>query len=128
MRCEAWGSVPAPRITWLLDGEPLRLADTVVTHGSNSSWSALTMQPTPHDHGRELTCRAENPRFPGGFVEDRLRLNIAYAPMATVKLGVNIDPATIKEGDNVYLSCEVTANPMPAYVSWMHNVSVIKTS
>jgi hypothetical protein len=31
IECESWGSVPAPRMTWLIDGEPLRLADTVVS-------------------------------------------------------------------------------------------------
>ncbi|XP_059469923.1 hemicentin-1-like [Neocloeon triangulifer] len=121
LECESWGSVPAPRMTWLVDGELLRLADTVITHGLNSSTSALVLQPTLQDHGKELTCRAENPRFPGGFVEDRIRMNIAYVPTAYAKLGVNIDPHNIKEGDNVYFVCDVTANPPVNNISWLHN-------
>ncbi|XP_065339430.1 hemicentin-1 isoform X2 [Cloeon dipterum] len=121
LECESWGSVPAPRMTWLIDGEPLRLADTVITHGLNSSTSALVLQPTLQDHGKELTCRAENPRFPGGFVEDRIRMNIAYAPTAYAKLGENIDPNNIKEGANVFFKCDVSANPPVNNISWLHN-------
>lgn len=31
LRCDSWGSYPTAKITWLLDGEPIRNAD-VTTH------------------------------------------------------------------------------------------------
>ena len=37
IRCEAWGSFPAAKIVWLLDGEPLRSADITVHTDSNVS-------------------------------------------------------------------------------------------
>jgi hypothetical protein len=48
-------------------------------------------------------------------------------PTAYAKLGVNIDPANIKEGDNVYFVCDVSANPPVNNVSWLHNVSTKST-
>jgi len=30
IRCESWGSYPAAKITWLLDGEPIRNAEVTV--------------------------------------------------------------------------------------------------
>lgn len=30
IRCESWGSYPTARITWLLDGEPIRNAEVTV--------------------------------------------------------------------------------------------------
>lgn len=30
LRCETWGSYPPAKITWLLDGEPIRSADITV--------------------------------------------------------------------------------------------------
>lgn len=44
-------------------------------------------------------------------------------PVATMQLGAKMNPNDIEEGDDVYFSCEVDANP-PAYkVVWEHNVS-----
>lgn len=45
------------------------------------------------------------------------------APETTIHLGANMNPNDIEEGDDVYFSCTVDANP-PAYkVVWEHNVS-----
>lgn len=30
LRCDSWGSYPAAKITWLLDGEPIRNAEVTV--------------------------------------------------------------------------------------------------
>lgn len=30
IRCESWGSYPAAKISWLLDGEPIRNAEVTV--------------------------------------------------------------------------------------------------
>ena len=39
--------------------------------------STVTLTPTAQDHDHELACRAENPRYPDGFIEDRRRINVA---------------------------------------------------
>lgn len=35
LRCETWGSFPSAKVTWLLDGEPIRNAD-ITAHSDNS--------------------------------------------------------------------------------------------
>lgn len=35
LRCESWGSYPPAKVTWLLDGEPIRNAD--ITSNSDNS-------------------------------------------------------------------------------------------
>lgn len=49
----------------------------------------------------------------------------ADPPSVTVQLESNIDLGTVKEGDDVLLSCEVRANPQPESnaVTWYHGVS-----
>lgn len=47
------------------------------------------------------------------------------APIVVLKLGSELNPGDIEEGDDVYFECVVQAYP-PAYkVVWEHNVSDI---
>lgn len=50
----------------------------------------------------------------------------ADPPTVTVQLESSIDLNTVKEGDDVHLSCEVRANPQPQSnsVTWYHGVSL----
>ncbi|XP_069681580.1 neural cell adhesion molecule 2 isoform X2 [Periplaneta americana] len=122
LQCETSGSVPPARVTWLLDGEPLRDAPTSVTETPEKTTSIVMFRPRAGDDGKEMACRAENRRFHGGLLEDRRRLDIAYPPTVTVQLESNIDLGALKEGDDVNLSCEVRANPQPepTSVTWYH--------
>lgn len=44
-------------------------------------------------------------------------------PILKLALGINMNPAYIEEGHDVYFECKIDANP-PAYkVIWKHNVS-----
>ncbi len=38
-------------------------------------------------------------------------------------LGSSIDPSGIAEGNDVYMDCEIKANPKAYKVEWNHNVS-----
>ncbi|XP_071453722.1 protein turtle homolog A-like [Hetaerina americana] len=119
-RCEAWGSVPPAKITWLLDGEVMRNEKWTISHLTNHSVSDLTYTPKAEDDGKYLTCRAENSKFTGGFLEDRKRLKVLYAPVPTVTLGPMVDPDNLKEGDTIYLRCGVWANPQADFTAWYH--------
>uniref|UniRef100_A0A182SJ60 Ig-like domain-containing protein n=1 Tax=Anopheles maculatus TaxID=74869 RepID=A0A182SJ60_9DIPT len=80
IRCEAWGSFPAAKIVWLLDGEPLRSADITVhtdTNDSNLTSSILTLRVTAENDGAELACRASNAWFSGGAIEDKRIISVA---------------------------------------------------
>ena len=47
------------------------------------------------------------------------------APSVTLKMGPNLNPNDIKEGDDVYFECHIHANPRPYKRSWFHNVSTL---
>ncbi|GFG35231.1 hypothetical protein Cfor_07296, partial [Coptotermes formosanus] len=127
LQCQTWGSVPPARVIWLLDGEPLVNAPTSVTETRNKTSSVLLFRPHAGDDGKEIACRAENRHFLGGMLEDRRRLDVAYPPTVKVQLESNIDPGTVKEGDDVLLLCEVRANPQPEpnAVTWYHGEQLL---
>lgn len=68
-RCETWGSSPAARIVWRLGGLVIRDSSLTTTQRSNSTVSKIALVLGKDDDGKELACRAENPRFPGGVLE-----------------------------------------------------------
>lgn len=76
-RCETWGSSPAARIVWRLGGQVIGEPNVSTTQRSNSTVSKLALALGIDDDGKELTCRAENPRFPGGVLEQTKVLNVA---------------------------------------------------
>ncbi|XP_049532118.1 hemicentin-2 isoform X2 [Anopheles darlingi] len=126
IRCEAWGSFPAAKIVWLLDGEPLRSADTTVhTDGNdaNLTSSILTLRVAAENDGAELSCRASNPWFSGSAIEDKRIISVAYEPVVSVHLA-NEDPSRVitrAEGENVTLKCRADARPPVSSFSWYKN-------
>lgn len=51
-------------------------------------------------------------------------------PVVSLKMGSNLNPEDIKEGDDVYFECNIRANPKAYKLSWYHNVSshpIVKT-
>ncbi|XP_055908823.1 hemicentin-1 isoform X2 [Eupeodes corollae] len=126
LRCESWGSYPAAKITWLLDGEPIRSADVTVhsdREDSNLTTSILTLKVTSENDNSELTCRASNPWFSGGAIEDKRIIRVAYPPSVSVHLA-NEDPSRVvtrAEGQNVTFKCRADARPPVSTYSWFKN-------
>ncbi|XP_055618314.1 hemicentin-2 isoform X2 [Toxorhynchites rutilus septentrionalis] len=126
IRCESWGSYPAAKITWLLDGEPLRSADITVhsdNNDANLTSSILMLRVTADNNGAELTCRATNPWFSGAAIEDRRIISVAYEPVVSVHLA-NEDPSRVitrAEAENVTLKCRADARPPVTSYSWYKN-------
>lgn len=44
------------------------------------------------------------------------------APIVTLNLGSQLDPSNLMKGSDVYLECQITANPPQKRVEWFHNV------
>ncbi|XP_043948904.1 nephrin isoform X2 [Drosophila biarmipes] len=126
IRCESWGSYPAAKITWLLDGEPIRNAEVIVhsdKEDGNITTSILTLKVTSENDNAELTCRATNPWFSGGAIEDKRIIRVAYPPTVSVHLA-NEDPSrlvTRAEGQNVTFKCRADARPPVTSYSWFKN-------
>ncbi|XP_032596074.1 nephrin isoform X2 [Drosophila grimshawi] len=126
IRCESWGSYPAAKISWLLDGEPIRNAEVTVHNDkedANITTSILTVKVTSENDNAELTCRATNPWFSGGAIEDKRIIRVAYPPTVSVHLA-NEDPSrmvTRAEGQNVTFKCRADARPPVTSYSWFKN-------
>ena len=59
------------------------------------------------------------------FIHD-IGLNIfSDPPRVKLNLGSGIDRNQISEGQDVYMDCEIRANPRFYKVEWIHNVSSI---
>ncbi|CAK9822812.1 Neural cell adhesion molecule 1 [Anthophora retusa] len=119
-RCETWGSSPAARIIWRLGGQVIGDPNVSTTQRSNSTVSKLALALGKDDDGKELTCRAENPRFPGGVLEQTKILDVAYPPVVSIDLATGYDLDTLREGDDLKLVCNVESNPPPSRVIWYH--------
>ncbi|XP_076759532.1 motor axon guidance molcule sidestep [Xylocopa sonorina] len=119
-RCETWGSSPAARIVWMLGGRTIGEPNVSTTQRSNSTVSKLALALRREDDGKELTCRAENPRFPGGVLEQTKILNVAYAPAVSVGLAAGYVFDTLREGDDLKLVCNVESNPPSSEILWYH--------
>ncbi|BES90972.1 CD80-like C2-set immunoglobulin domain [Nesidiocoris tenuis] len=121
VECRATGSRPAAVITWWKGSRQIkRLAKNLPEEG-NLSVSILSFVPGIDDDGKYLTCRSENPWIPESALEDKWKLNVHYMPVVTLRMGSNLNPDDIKEGDDVYFECNIRANPKTYRLAWFHN-------
>ncbi|XP_076234186.1 motor axon guidance molcule sidestep isoform X2 [Calliopsis andreniformis] len=120
-RCETWGSSPAARIIWRLGGQVIGDPNMSSTQRSNSTISKLALALGKEDDGKELTCRAENPRFPGGVLEQTKILSVAYPPVVSIHLATGYMLDILREGDDLKLICNVESNPAATRIIWYHN-------
>ncbi|XP_015171543.1 PREDICTED: neural cell adhesion molecule 2 isoform X1 [Polistes dominula] len=120
-KCETWGSSPAARIIWRLGDEVIGDPIVSITQRSNSTVSKIVLTLNKNDDGKELTCKAENPRFPGGVLEETKILYVHYAPVLTAHLATGYILDTLREGDDLKLICNIQSNPPPTKVIWYHN-------
>ncbi|XP_068208272.1 protein turtle homolog B-like isoform X2 [Palaemon carinicauda] len=127
LTCQAWGSRPPAVISWWKGGtQALKEAVMTTSPDSNVTTSILKYKAEMTDSGKYLTCRAENPFISQSSREDGIKLNIFYKPVVTLQMGSNLDPETIKEGDDVYFECHINANPEVQQVVWYHNGSPVE--
>ncbi|CAH0728186.1 unnamed protein product, partial [Brenthis ino] len=125
VECKTTGSRPEAQVTWWKGLKPLRKKARNYSD-TNSTTSILTFVPEAEDHDGELICRAENPRVANSVIEDSMRLNVHYVPIATLKMGSNLNPNHIKEGDDVYFECNVQANPKANRLAWYKDAKEIQ--
>ncbi|XP_011137451.1 hemicentin-2 isoform X2 [Harpegnathos saltator] len=117
-RCETWGSSPAARIIWRLGEQVIGDPNVSTTQRSNTTVSKLVLVLGREDDEKELFCRAENPRFPGGSLEEVKTLRVFYAPVVVAHLATGYVFDTLREGDDLMLVCNVQSNPPPTRVIW----------
>ncbi|XP_050504924.1 neural cell adhesion molecule 2 [Diabrotica virgifera virgifera] len=121
--CESAGSRPPAIITWYKGKRQLKR--TKEETRENVTISELSFVPTTEDDGKSITCRAENPNGTGLFLEASWKIDVVYPPIVTLCLGSTLNADDIKEGDDVYFECHVTANPLWRKLTWLHNCVVL---
>ena len=121
--CQVTGSDPPPTIAWQLGpaggggpASPLPSEKPSLSHSGNLSTSVLMFSPAVSDHGKVLTCSADNSVFPPESVSAKLVVH--HLPVVEVAVEGAEDPARLVEGQPVTLRCRVAARP-PVY-RWEH--------
>ncbi|CAB4060166.1 unnamed protein product [Lepeophtheirus salmonis] len=71
------------------------------------------------DQNRFLTCRAENMELPSSAVEDQWKIDVHYPPKVELHLVDRQINEIVRLRDDVYLRCDVDANPMPHTIRWI---------
>ncbi|XP_043258018.1 hemicentin-1-like [Colletes gigas] len=128
VECRTSGSRPAAVITWWKGEKQINKMAQNYELENNQSLSILSFVPSIDDDGKYLACRAENPAIPGSILEDKWRLDVQYQPVVTLKMGENLNPDDIKEGDDVYFECSVRANPKVYKLAWFKNGKELKNN
>ncbi|GFU53864.1 uncharacterized protein NPIL_351521 [Nephila pilipes] len=115
--CVSKGSRPPAKISWWKDGKDLKryatdeIQDDVTT-------SKLFLTPSSDDNEKSLICRAENPVNGDSALEDQWVLNVYYVPIVSVSFGASQQNELIREGSDVYLDCNIQANPPASDIRW----------
>ncbi|XP_076657187.1 hemicentin-1 isoform X2 [Halictus rubicundus] len=123
VECETTGSRPPAVITWYKGRRQLK--HTTEERSENRTMSIVAFEPGVDDHGKTITCRAENPNVTGLFVEKSWKIDIVYPPIVSLNLGSTLSPEDIKEGDDVYFECRIRANPPWSKLTWIHDNQVL---
>jgi len=121
LECRSYGSRPPATVTWWKNSKFMNKAESQIIHGGNVTKSTLPFHPRAQDHGKTLTCRAENTELSHAAIEDHWKLTIHYAPMIELSFGSNLNPDNIAEGNDVYFECKIKANPEVYKVVWLHD-------
>lgn len=118
----------------------------------NVTISELVYLPAPEDNGKLMTCSVTTETIAGGvglYLKDtrvldikRNLFNFLYivfqihfiiyflffyldAPIVSLSLGAPLDPNNLMKGSDVYLECDIKANPSVKKVEWFHDVSLL---
>lgn len=127
IRCQTFGSRPAASISWCKDDVCLPDSSYKVFDDENGNLTTSLFRAnfSKEDHGKPLTCRASNRLLQASAIEDSIRLDVQFAPMATLRLGPTFKADSIKEGDDVYFECAIQANPNVTRLVWKHEDRIL---
>ncbi|XP_064474684.1 hemicentin-2-like [Ornithodoros turicata] len=124
LRCYVAGYRPQVRISWELSGRPVLLPSYNKIKG-NGTVATLLLTPKAEDNGKELRCIAENPALPDDWEEDLLALNVRHVPRVSASFAGGAKEGVVEEGGEVYLRCDVSANPHASHITWTKDGSPV---
>ncbi|XP_017096812.3 neural cell adhesion molecule 1 [Drosophila bipectinata] len=147
--CTAIGARPPPEIIWSKAGQILRGATTSTSVDGNTTMSELMLIPVPEDNERQVVCSISlnsgitsqqlqeghttvmttlGNGNTGLYLKDSRVLNVTHAPIVNLNLGAPLDPNNLLKGSDVYLECDVKANPAITRVEWYHSDKQLHSS
>ena len=129
IQCEAVGSRPVPDISWRIGDTDVRVLETSVetSPDKNVTVSTISLLAEPGHNGETISCSASVPGLINSRKSTVSMINVHYISSAAVSLGSSMTRSErIKEGDDVYLECNVDANPRPHRISWFKNGVMVK--
>ena len=128
LECEAIGSRPVPVITWTLGDTDVTSMQTklVNSNDNNITVSTISLHVDSSLNGQTITCSAMVHGLPSSSITSSSSLNVHFISKATLSLGSSMTPETVKEGDDVYLECQVDANPRPHKITWYKDGEIVK--
>ncbi|CAM1332075.1 Uncharacterised protein r2_g4104 [Pycnogonum litorale] len=121
LKCVSTGSRPPAQITWWKGSKKLTNSKEIVSKNKDMTTSVQSFIPSSDDHGKYLSCRAENPSMSGSAIENGYRLEVFFAPEITLKIGRNKKLHKIREGMELYFECHIRSNPSSHKVRWALN-------
>ncbi|XP_045127235.1 hemicentin-1-like isoform X2 [Portunus trituberculatus] len=119
LRCTSRGSRPSARLAWTLQGKAVPAEKENTVYGRVTS-STLVVNVSREQDGSTVTCRAANPAVPTSPLSNSTTLTVLYPPQVNATLGRSLKPRLLKEGDDVYFTCSVAANPPATSITWYH--------
>ncbi|XP_071530325.1 B-cell receptor CD22-like isoform X2 [Panulirus ornatus] len=119
--CTTKGSRPAAALSWTLNGISVpAVKESPEFIGSSITTSRVVLNVTRQHDGASVVCRATNPTRPNSPLSNSTTLTVHYPPTVKATLGRSLKPALLKEGDDVYFECIVSANPKASTITWYH--------
>ena len=114
--CKANGARPSPKINWYLGKKQINGLQTQLHTSDEGTVSTIAITPTRQLAGQELRCVA---RVPGLGTEDmreeRTALKVNYMGQPFIA----IPKATVTQGEEIRMTCNVEAHPPPHEVTWL---------
>ncbi|XP_076335435.1 nephrin-like isoform X1 [Tachypleus tridentatus] len=123
--CQTNGSFPPAEVTWWMEGKKIKQYNKSLTDVAKVTTSYITFTPKIGDNGKILICQAKNPRLAEGTLEDSWKLDVQYEPHLTLTMRTSDKNNIIQEGTDVYLECNVDANPQFRQLLWQFNEKIL---
>ncbi|KAI8037622.1 hypothetical protein M5D96_009786 [Drosophila gunungcola] len=134
--CTAIGARPPPEIIWSKAGQIVRGATASTSSDGNTTISELMLIPVPEDNERQVVCSISlnagitSQQLQEGHTTVMTSLGNGHtdAPIVNLNLGAPLDPNNLLKGTDVYLECDVKANPSITRVEWYHSDKQLHSS
>ncbi|XP_053667704.1 nephrin [Anopheles marshallii] len=128
--CITAGSRPAPSVVWTKGSSVIRGSSQTTSNDGNVTVSELVFVPGPEDNEKSITCSISYSEGDGPTVllKDTHVLNVKHVPVISLALGAPLNSQNLMEGSDVYLECDIKANPPVKKIEWFHNNKLLQSA